>query len=143
MRPVPTFQLTSSIASIAIGSTPVTHSTTAIHASHENGDPARVGEGRTEHAHAEADHEQRDQHRHRELEHRGLHGRVQHQLRGERERECQHREQHAVEDALAEPDRTRRRAVAADQPHDAPGQHQAAAEHGQLDEGARLGQRAQ
>jgi small-conductance mechanosensitive channel len=35
MRDVPIFQVRSSIASIMIGSTPVTHSTTAIQASHE------------------------------------------------------------------------------------------------------------
>ena len=112
LRRRPSSSCTSSIASSISGSTPVTQSTTAIQASHEMlrsmvRTQRHAGKRAAQHAHAEADDDQREQDRDRDPEHR----RLDTSPRARRapryaKREREHREQHAVDDALAEPDRS-------------------------------------
>ena len=106
----------------------------------DGADPADAGKGSAQDAHAEADDDERDQDRDRDLEHRRLDRPREHDARRVRQGEREKREEEAVEDAVAEPDRGDRPVAAAQQPDDDPGDGQATDEDSELGDGARAAQ---
>ena len=142
--PDPIFQCTSSSASMNDGSTPVIHSTTPPHASHDTVfSTARttpgLGERHAHHAHRQPDQQQRQQDRHHHLEdgQRQVVAHAEH-ARHPHQGQPQRREQHAVEDVAAEDDGADARHRAAQQARDGPGDGERGGDHQQRDIGVRL-----
>jgi hypothetical protein len=122
-----------SSSSSSTGSSPVTQPTRASQAIHDTlRSTTRIscddGKRRAQHAHRQPDHGQRHQQRHQQPEHRDRQPALQQPPRQQRQHQRQQREQHAVDDGAAEPDRApvdlAGRATAAPPPRPGPGNRQ-------------------